>query len=220
MYSKWTARTILLIVAFLSLQASAKAQFQPIEDLGPVHSVRTTITVNHGDYIAGGDGSGYCRSTGSSAAEQQLTRLAAAEIVSNVGLTGTVGVLAANFLTQLFRDEISQSGGTMKEWLEGFGAVDSFAACGNVALAIPKNKVTRSIEVFASDANNGWQMSPCPANPINHRFICNVGWSEWVFAQNGRVVTGIFKNWSGDRTRRASMVISYYEKTPKAWENQ
>jgi hypothetical protein len=90
----WTTRSVLLIVACLGFQARAEAQFVPTQDLGPVHSVRTTITVNHGDYIAGGDGYGYCSSTGSYANERKLTAMAASAILSKLGITGIVGALS------------------------------------------------------------------------------------------------------------------------------
>jgi hypothetical protein len=214
MYLKWTAQSILLIVACLGFQASANAQFIPLTDQGKVSSIHADITVDHGDYIAGGDGTAYCPSTGSYANERNLTAMAATAIVSKLGL-GVWGALAVNFLETLFDEQIRQSGGTIKEWLEGFGAVDSFAACGNVTLAVPAGKVIRQVKLYATDDENGGEMLPCQPPDANGRYICHIGWSEWVIGSDGRVYTGLFKNWSGDRTRQASMVIDYYEGRPQ-----
>jgi hypothetical protein len=208
---KWTTLSIVLMIACQGSTLSAEAQNQGLPPgFGgrKVSAVVADITVNHGDYIAGGDGYGYCPSTHAYENERNLTRLAGAAIVAKLSL-GTWGVLGWNFVSQLFDQQIRQSGGTIKEWLEGFGAVDSFAACGNVTLAVPEGKEIQSVSVSATDAQNNGELLPCPPDG-NGRLVCRIGWSEWVWSQNGRVFTGIFKNWSGDRTRHARMVVWYY----------
>jgi hypothetical protein len=195
-----------LLTTILSCISSGYAQ-QPFPAFQQVEEV---ITIDHGDYIAGGDGFGYCRDEGSYGNEQALTAAAAAAIVANIG-AGVWGPIAAGVLSQLFDQEIRSAGGTMKEWLEGFGAVQSFAACGNVTLAIPEGARMLGVQAYATDAANGWQDRPCFPPDNNGRYVCQIGWSEWIWTQNGRVVTGIFVNWSGDRQRRARLGVGYVD---------
>jgi hypothetical protein len=193
-----------LLVSLFSTQLGFAQQAAPF-----FQHVEQVITVEHGDYIAGGDGYGYCRSTGSYNNEQALTSAAAAAIVTKIGATGVWGIIATTFLSQVFDQEIRSSGGSIKEWLENFGAVQSFAACGNVTLAIPDGAKFLGVQGFATDAANGWQDQPCFPPDGNGRYVCKIGWSEWIWSQNGRVVTGIFVNWSGDRTRKARLGVMY-----------
>jgi hypothetical protein len=194
---------LFISVLIVGMCRTSFAQTQP-----QPQTVWQTINVEHGDYIAGGDGFGYCPQTGSYANETALTGAAAAAIVAKIGLTGGWGALATTFLAQQFQKEIRQSGGTIKEWLEGFGAVESYAACGNVTLAVPPGAQIISIQGYASDGENDWELKACPAD-TNNRYVCQIGWSEWVWSRDGRVITGIFKNWSGDRERQAKLVVTY-----------
>ena len=171
--------------------------------------VSQTITVNPGDYIAGGDGYGYCPSTGSYSNERNVTTAAAIAIVREIGLKKTWGALAVNVLAQMFQAEIRQSGGTGKEIFENLGLVESYASCHTITLAAPPPPARIvGIQASATDGANGWDMRPCNRDG-NGRYSCSIGWSEWVWSQSDRVVTGIFKNWSGDRVRQARLEIIY-----------
>src|ERR1700739_3291046 len=192
---------VCLFVVVLSCIPFGFAQTPPL-----FQHVEQVITVQHGDYIAGGDGYGYCAAANGHQAEQALTTAAAGAIVAKIGL-GVWGPIATTMLSQLFDQEIRSSGGSIKEWLEKFGAVQSFATCGKVTLAIPDGAKLWGVQRYATDAANGWQDRPCLPPDGNGRYVCQIGWSEWVWSQNGRVVTGIFVNWSGDRTRKARLGV-------------
>ena len=190
----------------LAVAGNASAQWAPP---GQPQVVWQTIDVQPGDYIAGGDGYGYCRQTGSYATERMVTEAAAGAIaVKILGWKGVAGALAAQFLAQMFQHEIRSAGGTGKEWFEAFGLVSSHAQCATVTLAVPDGARIVAIEPWAGDVHSGWQVQPCNRDG-NGRYACQIGWSEWVFSQNGRVVTGIFKNWSHDRIRRATLGVKY-----------
>lgn len=96
-----------------------------------------------------------------------------------------VGSIAADQLAQLFSQEIHAAGGSGKEFLENLGIVESYAAC--------------------KSANN---RQPCPADG-NGRYVCKIGWSEWEWHVKDRVVLAMFKNWSGDRSRAATLNVIY-----------
>lgn len=170
--------------------------------------LESKITVGSGDYIAGGDGYGYCRGEQPGHNyETHLATAAAGAIVASLGLTGVAGAFAAEQLRQLLRNATSSAGGTGKEWLEKLGLVDSYASCSATVVVVPVGTNIAEITGWAADGQSrGYR--PCRPDP-QHRYVCQIGWSEWVWTQRDRVVVGIFKNWSADRTRQAMLRVKY-----------
>lgn len=206
--------TLTVLAMLISTVASAQLTPGP-QNLGNGQwAISTQVSVGHGDYIAGGDGYGYCPPPGKGASyqvERQLLNAGAAalakELATSANIPLFVGTLAATQLAQMFDQQIRASGGSAKEFLENIGVVDSYAACKSTNLIVPQGAHIVGVTGFASEAGQN-RFSPCPADG-NGRYVCQIGWSEWEWQVNGRVVTAVFKNWSGDRSRAATLNVIY-----------
>jgi hypothetical protein len=176
-------------------------------------AISTEVSVGHGDYIAGGDGYGYCPPQGKGASHQiemQLLNAGAAALATKLATSWNVpllvGSVAADQLAQLFSQEIHAAGGSGKEFLENLGIVESYAACKSANLVVLQGARIVEINGWAGEA--GQNRLPCPADG-NGRYVCKIGWSEWEWQVNDRVVMAVFKNWSGDRNRAATLNVIY-----------
>ena len=130
----------------------------------------------------------------------------AKKLATSFNLPLFVGSLVATQIAQLFDQEIRSSGGSAKEFLENIGVVESYAACKSTNLVVPQGARIVEINGFAGEA--GQNRRACPADR-NGRYLCQIGWSEWDWQADDRVVTAVFKNWSGDRSRAATLNVIY-----------
>jgi hypothetical protein len=82
---------------------------------------------------------------------------------------------------------------------------DRGPTCAAVRITIPAGKkITKIVAEAREQEQPSW--TPCQVLDGPWR-ICGVGWSAWNFMQEGNSVTGIFKNWSHDRSRDARIVV-------------
>jgi hypothetical protein len=124
-------------------------------------------------------------------------------------LAGFVGQLAGVAAKQV-EDAARKTGGSLSELAVDLGASERYAKCGTVAVVVPTGAKITDVVTLAREADGG-DWSECseepPTLPGNH--LCAIGWSGWTWNANGRVVVGVFKNWSHDRARGARLVVRY-----------
>jgi hypothetical protein len=190
------------------------------------------VDLPHGDYIVRGDGFGYCKGPGTGHVEKEVLDQAGQATGAALGSNDRiVGLIISQGLNEIAEWLVPQTGGSIAEFLSWAGIIHQFAVCGSIAMVLPEGSTNVSVLALAFDKEGGnWaDCSPDQAgqHPCNrcedgrvgrgpcHGSWGNVDYAAWVWQINGRVVTGIFKNWSHDRERRSQFRV--YFDPPARW---
>jgi hypothetical protein len=131
---------------------------------------------------------------------------AAANVIVASQTSGWIGALTAVL------DAVGRSGkvgGAVGEILQLFYG-PRYARCAPVSVVIP---VGSQIVRVAYEARDGSGSGPCNLDG-NGWIVCGVGWSlfepyQVTPAGNSMIVTAIFKNWSHDRERGATLTVYF-----------
>lgn len=180
--------TLLLTLAATSLPAAAQQQY----------SASDSWTVGSGDYILQ-PGVPDCGGH-----EFDLVG-AAAQAIAAYRMGGVYGSLAS-VLTTAVRQYQPHTAGTGGQILDQLLGGTRFANCVPVSVVIPAGARITGIQFQAND----WSGSGYCAIGQD----CSIGWSrfdppQYFNAGDSLVVTSIFRNWSGDRERGASMTVFF-----------
>lgn len=88
-----------------------------------------------------------------------------------------------------------------------------YASCAPIAVVLPKGSTITAIHLWAGDGDRG--DAECTADPATQQTTCfPVGYCGWENVPSpgkisNQVVGAIFKNWSNDRARWASMQVEF-----------
>jgi hypothetical protein len=130
---------------------------------------------------------------------------AAAQAISAYRMGGVYGSLAS-VLTTAAREFQPKLGGAAGQILDTLFGANRYANCVPVSVVIPAGARITGIEYQASD----WSGSrSCVIGQD-----CQIGWSrfdpaKYFPAGDSLVITSVFRNWSGDRTRNATMIVYF-----------
>ena len=187
----------LLIIATLSLLfvgVSANAQ---------VYNVSDSWTVGHGDYIlaSGVPGCG----------QNSIDPVAEAAKALAAGYAGGFYGSLTSVLQSAAKAARPQTAGAIGQALDLVMGGDRYANCVPVSVVIPAGAQIIRYQYVASDGSGS---GACEIGQD-----CQIGWSRFdppqVYAAGSSViVTSNFRNWSGDRTRNATMTVYYRVGSP------
>jgi hypothetical protein len=181
---------IAAIVVVLLIGITAKAQQQYVAS--------ESWTVGHGDYILD-DGVPGCGQHSFDVVAEAAQAIAAARMGGTYGALGSVLRTAA----QQARPEI---GGFVGHALDQIFGDSRFANCVPVSVVIPAGSRITSIVLQGGD----WTGTRnCTVGQD-----CEIGWSrfdapQFLNAGQSLVITSLFRNWSGDRARTATMIVHF-----------
>lgn len=186
-----------LVIVTLSLMVvgvSASAQ---------VYNVSDSWTVEHGDYILASGAPGCGQSTIDPVAE-------AAKALAAGYAGGFYGSLTS-VLQSAAKAARPQTAGAIDQALDLIMGGDRYANCVPVSVVIPAGAQIVRYEYVASDGSGS---RPCEIGQD-----CQIGWSRFdppqVYpAGSSVIVTSNLRNWSGDRTRNATMTVYYRMGSP------
>jgi hypothetical protein len=172
----------------LSIIANAQQQYSTYEEW----------TVGPGDYILD-DGVPGCGQHSFDVIAEAAQAVAAARMGGVYGALGSVLQSAA----QQARPEL---GGFVGQALDQIFGGGRFANCVPVSVVIPAGAQITGVVLQAGD---GTGTRNCTVG-----LDCEVGWSRFdapqvLAAGESKVVTSLFRNWSGDRTRTARMTVYF-----------
>jgi hypothetical protein len=166
-----------------------------------VQSVMADEIVPSGDYITQSGVPG-CGSNPFDAVQ------AAAGVIAGAYTGGWTGALTGvlNALVQGYGPKVGGAAGDVLQFFNG----PRYASCKPVSVVVPAGS---RITGYSFAARDGYGSGPCNADG-NGLFVCSVGWSAFepiqvVPAGNSMIVTGIFKNWSHDRERGATLTVYF-----------
>jgi hypothetical protein len=179
---------VIMVAALMGITAKAQQQYVTSEQW----------TVGPGDYILD-DGVPGCGRHSFDVVAEAAQAIAAARMGGTYGALGSVLRTAA----QQAGPEI---GGLVGHALDQIFGGGRFANCVPVSVVIPAGARVTSIVLQAGD---GTGTRNCTVGQD-----CEIGWSRFdapQFLNAGRslVITGLFRNWSADRTRTATMIVYF-----------
>jgi hypothetical protein len=130
---------------------------------------------------------------------------AAAQAIAAYQMGGVYGSLGS-VLTTAARELQPKVGGAAGQILDQLFGSNRYANCVPVSVVIPSGARVAGIEYRASDGSGSGYCS------IGQD--CQIGWSRFDPAKffpagNSLIITSIFRNWSGDRTRSATMIVYF-----------
>jgi hypothetical protein len=161
------------------------------------YDLTAEVWVDHGDYALNNNHP--CSADHSA----QIAALSAA-VQKAISLKPELAVLASPLVNSLATEAVkfvAQQGGD----LGGILVPDRAANCSLVAVKIPAGANVEAISYMAGDGGRG--VSTCPGQPNQD---CGVGWCRFDPAtRDGQVVAALFRNWSHDRARWASLTVRY-----------
>lgn len=217
----------LLVVFTLCMSANAQIKYYhntSKPDL-PAYAFVGYVNLGHGDMISGGDGFGYCAGDGGGSVDQHALEIAGTAIAAAVGAENpTVGAFLGTSLGKLADFVVPQSGGSLKEFLVKLGVVKEHAACGTISIVVPEGSKNINVSALAhDDAVPGSAWADCFTTVGGDQHPCNVATAgtgivnhaAWLWRIDGRVVTGLFKNWSHNRSRSSQFRV--YFTPPQEW---
>jgi hypothetical protein len=187
---KLTKRVMVVALAMMAVgTASANAQ---------VYRASESWTVGPGDYILSSGVPGCGQNTIDPVAE-------AAKAVAAAYEGGVYGALASvlQSAAQSFRPQIAGAAGAALDAILGG---DRYANCVPVSVVIPARA---QIVGYQFEAADGTGSRICEIGQD-----CQIGWSrfdppQFYGAGESQIVTSTFRNWSGDRTRSATMTVLF-----------
>jgi hypothetical protein len=191
-----TLKNLLIVFAativLMATTTVAKAQ--------PAQSVMADVIVPSGDYITASGIPG-CGSNPFDAVQ------AAANVIAGAQTGGWIGALTG-VLDSLGRS--GKVGGAVGDILQLFYG-PRYASCAPVSVVIPAGSRIVNAVYSARDGVDGER--PCSLDG-NGNNVCGIGWSlfeplQVTPAGNSMIVTAIFKNWSGDRERGATLTVYF-----------
>lgn len=179
--------TLMAAVA-MSIAASAQQRYSASEQW----------TVGSGDYILD-DGVPGCGQQSFNVVAEAAQAIAAAQ---QGGVYGSLGSVLES-VVKYERPEIAGTAGHVLDMIFGGGR---FANCVPVSVVIPAGAQITSVSLQAGD---GTGTAECTAGQD-----CPIGWSRFdgyqiLHAGQEQVITSQFRNWSGDRTRTATMIVYF-----------
>jgi hypothetical protein len=180
---------VVLMIGTVAAGASASAQ---------VLSATESWTVGHGDYIVATGVPG-CGQNSIDPIAEAAKAVAATE---QGGVYGALGSVLQSAV-QVARPQI---GGWIGGILDGIYGSGRYANCVPVSVVIPAGA---RIVSYGFGAADGFGNGACVLGQD-----CQIGWSRFdppqlYSAGNSTIVASTFRNWSGDRTRTASMTVYF-----------
>lgn len=175
-------------LAAMSILANAQQQYSTYEEW----------TVGPGDYILD-DGVPGCGQHSLDVVAEAAQALAAYQTGGIYGSLGSVLSTAA-------KQAQPNIGGFLGQAMDAIFGGNRFANCVPVSVVIPAGAQITGIQLQASD---GTGTRGCTVGQD-----CQIGWSRFdapqvLGAGQSKVITSLFRNWSGDRTRVARMTVYF-----------
>jgi hypothetical protein len=120
----------------------------------------------------------------------------------------------AGLITQELATQLEGFAATQPGFLAQLIAPNRTASCTPLAVLVPANSEVVSYQLYTRDVYNGWTLSAIDGNGW---MLCGIGWCGWedlpkvglVNKGASQLVGAVFKNWSADRSRLASLVVYF-----------
>ncbi len=127
----------------------------------------------------------------------------------------------ASVLTQQFVSQLETYARSQPGFLAELAAPNRKASCVPLAVVLPAGSTITNVGYMDGDGARG--VHPCGLDG-NHWMVCGAGWCGWEHlinvgaktgAGSGQLVGAVFKNWSADRARWASLTVDFT--APAGW---
>ena len=213
--------TILLSAAFSLPRLFAEAPGQPglpppgLTRLGGQnYRLTAQALVPHGDQIRN-DNWPPCN-----APADDLLSKAAAGIATGVIANPALAILAS-VATQQLASQLENYARTQPGFLAELAAGNRKASCVPIAVVLPTGSTVTAVSYMDGDGDKG--VHPCALDG-NHWMVCGARWCGWEHLINvgtkinsgaDQLVGAVFKNWSADRARWASLTVDFA--APAGW---
>jgi hypothetical protein len=218
---RWFLRIIFVsgLISVPALRAQAPGQpGLPIPGLtaigGHSYKITTQALVPHGDQIRN-DNWPPCNTPANSSLSEASAAFAQG-VVKNPALS-----LLASVVTQQLASQLEDYARTQPGFLAELAAPQRKASCAALAVIVPAGSTITGTSYMDGDGSRG--VHPCGLDG-NHWMICGAGWCGWEHLINvglkisrggDQLVGAVFKNWSADRARWASLTVEFT--APTEW---